>query len=262
MKIAASNIAWEQAQDDIIYRMLADRGCTGLEIAPTRLFPQSPYDHIPAAGAFRRRLADRYGLQIVSMQSIWYGRKEQLFGTREEQQALIAYTEKAIDFASELECPNLVFGCPKNRCIGDTPWETAAALFHSLGEYARKRGTVLAIEANPVIYGTDFINTTAEAFSLAAAANSAGIAVNLDIGTMIENHETVTELPGEGAGIHHIHLSEPCLAVPVPHSLHCELADFLHRVDYDGYISLEMKRPDDIAVLAGALEYLAEVFGA
>ena len=42
----------------------------------------------------------------------------------------------------------------------------------------------------------------------------------------------------------------------------CELADFLHRVDYDGYISLEMKRPDDIAVLAGALEYLAEVFGA
>ena len=37
--------------------------------------------------------------------------------------------------------------------------------FNILGDYAKLKNTVIALEANPDIYGTNFINTTKEAFS-------------------------------------------------------------------------------------------------
>lgn len=54
---------------------------------------------------------------MISMQSIWYGRTEKLFGTEEERNLLLDYTKSAVDFAAAIGCKNLVFGCPKNRCI-------------------------------------------------------------------------------------------------------------------------------------------------
>ena len=39
MKLSFSNIAWSAEQDEKIYGALAARGFSGVEIAPTRLFP-------------------------------------------------------------------------------------------------------------------------------------------------------------------------------------------------------------------------------
>ena len=260
MRLAASNIAWEAAQDEAMYEYLASHGITGLEIAPTRIFPERPYEQLAGAERFRRDLQQYHGLQVVSMQSVWYGRQEKLFGTPEERQALRRYTEQAVDFAAALECPNLVFGCPRNRVRGDAAYEIAVEFFHEIGDYAMAHGTVVAIEANPVIYGTDFINDTAEAFALVRDADSAGLGVNLDIGTMVENSESVEAL-GDAAAIHHVHLSEPYLAVPQERPLHGQLAHFLQEQRYGGWVSLEMKKPADEGQLQEALNYLSEVFG-
>ena len=74
MKLSVSNIAWSSENDASMYNALKDIGFNGLEIAPTRIFVDAPYDNITAAAEWSRNIYKNYGLSISSMQSIWYGR--------------------------------------------------------------------------------------------------------------------------------------------------------------------------------------------
>jgi len=75
MKLSISNIAWSPQWDKEMYRFLQKSGYTGIEIAPTRLFPEAPYEHCSEAQTFAVWLKDTYGLSVSSMQSIWKKRK-------------------------------------------------------------------------------------------------------------------------------------------------------------------------------------------
>lgn len=79
MKLAISNIAFEQKDDEFIYEKLAELGFDGLEIAPTRIIPEKPYDRLEEAKAFADEIKEKYGLKVVSMQSIWFGISEKIF---------------------------------------------------------------------------------------------------------------------------------------------------------------------------------------
>ena len=114
MKYSISNIAWSAEYDNEMYAFLKQQGIEGLEIAPTRLFT-NPYDNLELAHEYAWMLKNKYGLTVSSMQSIWYGIKESIFGTEEDRQFLIDYTKKAILFAESMGIKNLVFGCPRNR---------------------------------------------------------------------------------------------------------------------------------------------------
>ena len=47
MKLAVSNIAWAAADDEPAYRLLADRGVPGLEIAATRIWSELAGSRLP-----------------------------------------------------------------------------------------------------------------------------------------------------------------------------------------------------------------------
>ena len=81
MKLAVSNIAWEAGDDAHIYSLMEELGFSGLEIAPTRIFPSAPYDDLPAARRWAQELMRTHGFTVPSMQSIWFGRGERLFGS-------------------------------------------------------------------------------------------------------------------------------------------------------------------------------------
>lgn len=261
MKLAASNIAWDLASDEAMYAHLASSGFAGLEIAPTRILQETPYERLDEAACFANELQKRYKLTVCSMQSIWFGRQEQMFHSREERQILLEYTKKAIDFAQVMKCGNLVFGCPKNRVIQEPgQYDTAVAFFEELGEYAYRRNTVLAIEANPVIYHTNFINTTQEALQLCRDIGSKGIAVNLDCGTIVQNKETIQAIGQDIALVNHVHLSEPYLAVLENRSLHMELAGILRNAGYQKFISIEMRQYEDLAGIKAAIAYAREIY--
>lgn len=184
-----------------------------------------------------------------------------MFASPEERASLLNYTQKAMDFAAALGCGNLVFGCPRNRAARGREDRTAAVeFFRALGDYAAGRGTVLAMEANPPIYNTDFINTTAQAFELVDQVSSPGFLVNLDVGTMIENHERVDQLAGRVDRINHVHLSEPGLAPIARRSLHEELAALLREEGYRGFVSIEMKNCGGLAPVLDAMDYGRELF--
>jgi len=248
--LAASNIAWPRERDAEMYRFLAENGFTGLEVAPARLFPPGAggiYKRLDEAAAFAETLRGAWGLRVVSMQSIWRGRAERLFGSPEERRALAAHTRDAARFARALGCGSLVFGCPRNRAVpagmpAEAAAEIAAAFFAEIADAAAEHGAVIALEPNPPIYDTNFVTTTAAAFALCAAVSRPGLKVNVDAGAMLYNHESADIVAGRLDMVSHIHVSEPGLGPVERRPLHRALA----ALPYTGFFSLEMRDPGDI----------------
>lgn len=262
MKLSISNIAWIAEQDIQVYELMKKYGYSGLEIAPTRVFPELPYEKTIEALKWSKELKQDYTIEVPSMQSIWFGRQEKLFGSDEEREVLIDYTKKAIDFAEAIGCKNLVFGCPRNRNVPDgADPEIAVHFFRDIGDYAVVHGTAIGMEANPPIYNTNYINDTASAFELIDRVKSKGFRLNLDVGTMIQNQESVLELVGKVDLINHVHISEPGLKLIEERSLHTELRKVLEEENYQGFISIEMGKVDDIQILDNRMRYVRSIFG-
>ena len=237
-------------------------GFTGLEIAPTRIFTDRPYEKVGEAEAWSKKLLAENGFAVPSMQSIWYGRNEKLFGTEEERNILSTYTREAVDFAEIIGCKNLVFGCPRNRAVPDGgDAEMAVPFFREIGDYADEHGTVIGMEANPPIYNTNYINDTLSALELIHRVDSQGFRLNLDVGTMIQNGERTEELVGNVKLINHVHISEPGLKTIENRELHRELCRILKEEGYDGFISIEMGKKEDISFIEDVMKYVQEIFG-
>jgi len=265
LKLSISNIAWSNEHDDEIYEFLSRTGFTGLEIAPTRIFPQTPYDKLPEVSSFKNELLEKYNLEISSMQSIWFGITESIFDGESDRQSLVDYTKKAIDFAEAAGCHNLVFGCPKNRIIPevmslDECLPIAVDFFNRIGDYAATKNTCISIEANPTIYGTNFINTTAQALELNKKINNPGIRVNLDLGTIIYNNEGFKLQSDDIRHINHVHFSEPNLVPIEKRRLHIDVVKELKSLGYEGYISIEMGNKDDLDIVKNTILYFKEVY--
>ena len=261
MRLSISNIGWLEENDEAVYTMMKNNGFTGLEIAPTRIFPEQPYIKLDEAKVWADELKTEHGFVVASMQSIWYGRSEKLFGTDEERATLVDYTNKAIDFAEAIGCKNLVFGCPRNRSVMDGADEnTAIRFFKEVGDYAADHGTVVGMEANPPIYNTNFINDTASALELIEWVDSDGFKLNLDIGTMIENGEDVFVLKGREKHINHVHISEPGLRPIEERKLHRDIFDLLQACDYNGFVSIEVGRQVAVKNLEKMMKYVEGLF--
>lgn len=261
MKLSISNIGWESKYDTDMYKLIKKIGFEGLEIAPTRIYPQTPYDRLEEAKVWADELKKKYGFCIPSMQSIWYGKQEKIFGTEEEYCALVDYTKKAIDFACAIDCNNLVFGCPRNRSLPDGGDETVGVrFFKEIGDYAAGKGTVIGMEANPPIYNTNYINDTEAALRLIMEVDSEGFKLNLDIGTMIYNEEPIEELVGNVNLINHVHISEPGLKPIQERQLHRDLMLLLQKENYQGFISIEMGKQKDITSVENVLNYVGGIF--
>ena len=217
MKFCICNIAWDKAEDEQMYRICSEMEYDGIEIAPTRIFPENPYEHLDDAGCWARNLADKYGLKVYSCQSIWYGRKENIFGNEKERKCLLEHSKRAFSFAEVIGAENVVFGCPKNRNgygkkREENSW-IAMDFFRKMAEIAREHGIVLSIEANPSIYGTDFLNNTQEALTFVNCLSVDSIKLNLDTGTMLCNAEKLKIVKGYEHMIGHVHISEPHLTM-------------------------------------------------
>ena len=263
MKYSISNIAWGAENDGEMYAFLKEQGIEGIEIAPTRIFT-NPYDNLELAHEYAWMLKNKYGLTVSSMQSIWYGVQQSIFGSDEDRAFLVDYTKKAILFAEAMGIKNMVFGCPRNRNMPEGNreeyMETAKAFFKELGDFAAAHNTVLALEPNPVIYNTNFLNYTKDACEFVKEVGSDGLKVNVDMGTVIYNRENPYLVKTYKNVINHIHISVPHLEYIGPCKEYSTLKKVLGKIEYEGYISIEMKNQNDIEKVKKAVLYLKEAF--
>lgn len=258
IRLSISNIAWDKADDEQIYAAMQQAGFSGLELAPTRIFPDAPYDNLSSAALFGAYLHSQYGLAVPSIQSIWYGQTGSIF-VPEQAEALLDYTAQAYQFAHALHCPSLVFGCPKNRMLPEnTDPRAADRFFDQAGTLAARYGVRLAIEANPPVY-TNFLNGTRDAFDLVKRLGNPGLAVNFDLSTILSNGERLRDFVDDLNHVSHVHISEPNLAPIIPRPEHQELAMLLKAVGYQGFVSIEMRKTEVETVLQ-TIQYVREVF--
>ena len=258
MKLSISNIAWFEQDDEMIYSFIKQNGFTGLEIAPTRIIKENPYDELIKAREWKNELIREYGFETPSMQSIWFGRSEKIFGSIEERKVLTDYTKKAIDWAEGVGIRNLVFGCPRNRVTAkDSDRQIGVTFFKELGDYANDHDCVIGMEANPPIYNTNYINNTASAIELIKEVDSEGFKLNLDVGTMINQGEDVSVIEDNVALISHVHISEPGLAAIEKRELHGKLLKVLKENGYERYVSIEMGNACGIDKVKEAIGYVA-----
>ena len=59
-QLAISNIAWHKEDDEAVYTAMQQAGFTGLEIAPTRIFPEMPYENLTSALLFGGYLKNQW----------------------------------------------------------------------------------------------------------------------------------------------------------------------------------------------------------
>ncbi len=255
MILAVSNIAWAPEERLEAYAAMGDAGIGGLEIAPAMFFPHSDDPFRPDAAEARRATEESAAarLRLGSMQSLLFGGEgASLFGDPEARERFCTGMDRAIGLAGRLEIPNLVFGSPGQRRIPDglAPEQAraeAVQVFRRLGDRAVAAGTAISIESNPAAYGTNFLNTLAEAEAFVTEVAHPGIRLILDLGAMAMNGEagtTAARVPALAPLLNHVHVSEPHLA-PAPAGVR-ELAPVLTALAAAGYtlaVSIEMKRP-------------------
>lgn len=272
MTLAISNIAWSPDERIDAYRAMAEAGFGGLEIAPGLFFHPAADPFVPDENAARQALDEIAGfdLELVSMQSLLFGVEgAALFGGDTARAAFVVGMERAIALAGRFGIPNLVFGSPGQRRVPDDmtmdeALSQAAEVFHSLGDFAQSHGTRIAIEANPVAYGTNFLNTLEEAISFVAEVDHPAIVGILDLGAMHMNG-SFDDVPGLlpagiASALNHVHVSEPHLApAPADAQRLIPVLRALKAQGYDKAISIEMKRPEGgIGQVRAAIARLAE----
>lgn len=258
-KLSASNIGWDKKDDPRVIARMKELGYQGLEIAPTRLFPDTPYAHRNMAAMLGIALRREFDFSVPSMQSIWFGVEGNIFAP-EAQQDLLETTNCAFKFAHAMGCHSLVFGCPRARNIPEGRTEAEAReFFRKAAMIADSYHSQLAMEANPPIYHTNFLNTTRQAIDFVRSMNAPGLSVNLDIGTMVYNGEDLADFADDLDIVSHIHISEPYLAPIQERPMHRQLAEILQKKNYSGFVSVEMKCAD-YETVDKCLTYTAEVF--
>src|SRR5437870_1397647 len=107
--LAFSNIAWEPAQDAEIAAVLREAGFAGVELAPTKRWPDPTKAAAAEVRDYRAHWA-AHGLRVVAFQALLFGREDlQLFDPRTRQR-LADYLTRIIDLGVELGARAFVFG--------------------------------------------------------------------------------------------------------------------------------------------------------
>lgn len=272
MNLAASNIAWPQHDRDRAYVLLRSQGFNGLEIAPGLLFPASSDVFTPTELEVTTALAPirSSGLELVSMQSLLFGvQGARLFGDATEQAIFKSGIIRATELAGRLGIPNLVLGSPTQRQIpAQMPLAQAHAIAQdvvgALGDVALREGARLGIEANPAVYGTNFLNTISDAANFVVNLGHPAVSLILDIGAMHINgdFDSIEDIVQRyGSYISHVHISEPNLS-PAPASVNqaARVIAAMQATNYRGWFSIEMRCPDDdpLGAIKQSLHRLAD----
>jgi sugar phosphate isomerase/epimerase len=253
MRLAVSNIAWPPEQRHRAYDILARADIPGLEIAPGLFFAgvADPFAPTDAEVTVALTEVDAAGLSLVSMQSLLFGvTGAALFEGPEALAQLETGLIRAITLAGRLGIRNVVFGSPKQRVVPEgmdmrDALDRAAGVFARLGDCAHAAGTVIAMEANPAVYGTNFLTHAEAALAFVRHTGHPALQLILDMGTMHLNGVTdaVPALVAQAAPVlSHVHVSEPQMTpAPATPERAVPLLRALRAVDYDHAVSIEMR---------------------
>jgi D-psicose/D-tagatose/L-ribulose 3-epimerase len=251
MKLAVSNIAWNQEEDAQITDLLRQLGVNGIEIAPTRIWPSWNGASAGTAASVAEEFKSA-GFSIPALQAILFDKPDlRVFGSQESQSALLEHLALVADLAEALGAKTLVFGSPKNRDRGNLSqqqaFESAAQFFVQAGEICHQRGVQLGLEPNPTVYQCNFMTRWQEILEMVEEVAHPGIGVHLDTACIsLEGDDVVAAINACEGKICHFHVTEKNLGdFANPEIDHGLIGKALKDSGYDRWISIEMRRSEN-----------------
>lgn len=247
MKIAVSNIAWDNRYLAEHLALLKDLGCDGVELAPSCIWPEPVF----ATAADRIALRDtikRSGLELVGFHALLFTRPDlQLFADRSSCSLTIDYLARLAELCADLDGGLLVLGSPRNRVLHgrryDECMKWATDAFRTLAEACAPRGAIFCIEPlGPD--ETEFIKSAREGAELVERVSHPNFRLHLDAKALIGTGENLEHaLADYGELLRHFHVGDPGLAPPgATGADHAPFGKALRRYGYRGYVSIEMRR--------------------
>jgi sugar phosphate isomerase/epimerase len=212
MKLAISNLAWEKKDNHKLIKYLKTQNISFLEYSPYKLFLfHKTFQEII-------KFYKKKKIKLYSMQSVFFNEKNYfIFGNNFERELFFNKLKNKINLASRLGTKIIVFGSPITRKVFNLTksqqYRIAYNLFKKIATLCKKKKIIFCFEANPKIYGCEFINTTKEAFKFVKIINNEYFKINLDLGTIIYNKENYNEFIRKNVKyIGHVQLSVPGLS--------------------------------------------------
>lgn len=257
MKLAVSNIAWEQHDDPETLQLLKKHNVEGIEVAPTKVWQNWEGANTQSALRYKQFLAN-FELDIPAMQAILFGKPHLQLLDRNHHIELKEHIKLVAEIAEALGAKVLVFGAPKNRRRNQRSAEEAKSIaidiFSQLADICHQHNCCIGLESNPVEYGSDFIINVADAHDIVQEVSHPGMRLHLDIaGIHMCGEKTEPVIKNAGNFVHY-HISEPMLA-PIAGGEVDHQAAFraLKECGYTNWVSIEMKTPADPDLLEKSL---------
>jgi D-psicose/D-tagatose/L-ribulose 3-epimerase len=237
-----SNLAWPQLDVGDFAPQLIASGLQGIEIAPSKIWRDTPFVSANAVRAYARKL-NHYGLSVSGVQSLLYGEPSLQVFNRESWPRLVPHLKSMIEIAANLGANIAVFGSPKNRQRGTLKFDEACNIFVELVSFLLPTlidcGVVLTLEPNAPPYGADFLTTYEETKKVVTSISSPFVRPQIDTGCMkmVDEDYLVAIrdcLPA------HVHISAPNLCSPKGLIDDEAIFSALVQSGYNGWVVLEM----------------------
>jgi len=252
MKLAISNIGGTNEEEPAVAEYLQSAGIRYVEIAPTKRWAEPTVASDAEIDEYKQWWG-KYDIAVVAFQSMLFAHPDYtLFGSDEDREVTEKYLADFMVLAGKMGAERMVFGSPKNRQKGEVSTESANTIASQflgrLGTVALDNNTVLCLEPNAPQYNCDFVTTAAEGLALVQDVDNKGFELHLDLACMTLAGDNVTEsIQNAGEHLKHFHISSPMLEQVEDRDdiAHREAAQALRDVQYDGFVSIEM-RPGDV----------------
>ena len=248
MKLSVSNIAWDIEEEQEIFELLHANGVSGIEIAPTKIWPAWHGANPENAAQIRNNYAEK-SFKIPALQAILFDKPElQIFGSTDSREKLLEHLANVAALSEAFNSHALVFGSPKNRDPGtlsaDQAFSQGVEFFQRAAEVCAKHKTQLCLEANPKVYNCRFMTHWHETFEMVKVVSSPGLGIHLDTACIsLEGDDVVSAIKQCAGKIAHFHISEPNLSdFSAPKIDHAAIGQALKDINYNGWLSIEMRR--------------------
>ena len=235
MKFSISNLAWQKKEQENVLNLVRKK-IKLLEFAPSLILKNlnSKKEILKTKKYWKKK-----DISLYSMQSILYDSKNcYLFGSKKQIDRFFIEVKKKILLAKTLNAKIIVFGSPRSKkTFGKKKKLLDKMLFEMLKKISiicEKNKITFCLEANPKIYGTDYLTHTKDAIKIVKKINNKFLKVNLDLSTVISNKENYTVFLKKDLNfIGHAQISAPKLTNLL--AFNKEIKNFINKLKKYGY---------------------------